>query len=651
MMVPSSMIWLYLFFLIYGVIVLFWARMAASMNTKNQDFFTAGKSFAPWVTAIGVAGASISGWIVLGFPQSIASQGFGFAVLGLAGVIIPLTGVLFFKRQWEIATRYNFSTQSQILNGYFGGQSIGIVSAGIALLFAIGFTGMQLRAVGNVLAHLSEDQTNLPVFIWAVAGLLASYVVIGGMRSVGYLSVIQTTLMAVAITGMALFILVDGNGFGALNTHLASFSEEPESIAKGYFQIAGIIQFTPGLGIEDPVGGQWTSVMIASSALALLGIQASPMITQLVISTRSSSGIAAGQTWLFSGFFGALIVFGIVLIGASGLASEQEVIPSLLLKLSMQSPWFTAAIAIGLVAAVQIVCGLSLLTTSHILITDIYAPFFHKGLSQSDQVLYGRVCVVLLLIVSAMLATLSPIVLSALGAVALASALQLWPALLGLCWIKFINRQAVIAGLVIGLFAVYVTDSAGIAILNFLGLDLPWGRWPWTIHSGAWGLFFNCVAVVIISLATQGKGHSDIASHIRQLLRKHSAAPSQSRGLKPAAWSAVLAWFFLAVGPGAILGNQIFGSPSETSDAWIMGMPSLWAWTILFWVLGVFLIWFLSYKMNLATPSPTDIIPMDQSSTLLIRDAKIQESELIRLLWTVVAAAALVTVVVWVFGS
>ena len=212
-MISGSMTWVLLFFLIYGGIVLFWARQASALNTQYFDFFTTGKSLAPWMSAVGVTGASISGWIVLGFPQSIATQGLGFGVLALAGIIIPLTGVLFFKIQWQIATRYHFNTQGQLFNGYFGGRSIGVVSALIAVLFAVGFAGLQLRAVGSVLAGLSENQSDLPVFVWAIAALLACYVVIGGMRAIGYLSVIQTVLIAIAITGTGLFVLIDSGGF------------------------------------------------------------------------------------------------------------------------------------------------------------------------------------------------------------------------------------------------------------------------------------------------------------------------------------------------------------------------------------------------------------------------------------------------------
>ena len=647
----GSMTWVFLFFLIYGAIVLFWARQASALNTRQLDFFTGGKSLSPWMSAVGVTGASISGWIVLGFPQSIASQGLGFGVLALAGIIVPLTGVLFFKAQWQIATRYNFNTQGQLFNGYFGGRSIGVVSALIAVLFAIGFAWLQLRAIGAVLTELSENRNDLPVFVWAIAALLASYVVIGGMRSIGYLSVIQTVLIAIAITGMSLIVLFDSGGFSALNMQLAALAKEPESLANGYFQIPGVIQFTAGIGVEAPIGGQWTAVMITSSALALLGIQASPMITQLVVSTRSSAGIAAGQTWVFAGAFGALIIFGIMAVGAYGISEKQAVIPSLLLGLSAQSPWFTASIAIGLIAAVQIVCGLSLLTAAHALIADIYVPFYHRGLSQSDQVLYGRICVVILLIIAALLATLSPVALSALGALALPAALQLWPALIGLCWFRFISRQAVISGLMFGLFAVLITDHAGIAILGFLGLDLPWGRFPWTIHSAGWGLFVNLLAVLIISVITQGRGHSDHALDIRHFLRKHAPVAPRSRGLKPAAWSAVLAWFFLAVGPGAILGNNAFGAPANGPEGWITGMPSIWAWIMMLWVLGVFLIWFLSYKMNLGTSSRMVVTALEPPIQTPIRDTKIQEPELIRLLWTVVITAGIITVVSWVFGS
>ena len=51
---------------------------------------------------------------------------------------------------------------------------------------------------------------------------------------------------------------------------------------------------------------------------------------------------------------------------------------------------------------------------------------------------------------------------------------------------------------------------------------------------------------------------------------------------------------------GAVIGNDIFGSPNDIST-WTFGIPSIWAWQILFWVLGCGMMWFLAYKMEMST--------------------------------------------------
>ena len=55
------------------------------------------------------------------------------------------------------------------------------------------------------------------------------------------------------------------------------------------------------------------------------------------------------------------------------------------------------------------------------------------------------------------------------------------------------------------------------------------------------------------------------------------------------------------IGPGCVIGNTIFGDPSGGVDAWMFGIPSIWAWQILWWVLGCYMMWFLAYKMEMST--------------------------------------------------
>jgi hypothetical protein len=78
--------------------------------------------------------------------------------------------------------------------------------------------------------------------------------------------------------------------------------------------------------------------------------------------------------------------------------------------------------------------------------------------------------------------------------------------------------------------------------------------------------------------------------------------------LVPIGWIITLAWFFFGIGPGAVIGNDIFGDPNAgTPDAWTFGIPSIWAWQILFWLLGVGMMWFLAYKLEMSTVPSTEV--------------------------------------------
>ena len=47
-------------------------------------------------------------------------------------------------------------------------------------------------------------------------------------------------------------------------------------------------------------------------------------------------------------------------------------------------------------------------------------------------------------------------------------------------------------------------------------------------------------------------------------------------------------------------GGNVFGNPH--AKTWIMGVPSLWAWQMMWWALGVLVLWFLAYRLQMSTP-------------------------------------------------
>jgi hypothetical protein len=99
-------------------------------------------------------------------------------------------------------------------------------------------------------------------------------------------------------------------------------------------------------------------------------------------------------------------------------------------------------------------------------------------------------------------------------------------------------------------------------------------------------------------------------------LRRHGSQTLPRRWSKPVAWTIVLVWVFFAIGPGAVIGNVLFGQPNGGYEDWNFGMPSIWAWQIIWWALGVGMIWYLAYKMEMSTAPP-------QESALTAEDSEL----------------------------
>ncbi len=128
------MMWLSLFALVYAVAVLYWARLSAQANGDYQTFFSAAHGLSPWISALVIAGASLSGWAILAGTDEIARHGFGLAASLQAGVALALPGVVFFKRVWLLGQRLSVSSLTELLRAYWGSEFLTGFSAVVAVL-------------------------------------------------------------------------------------------------------------------------------------------------------------------------------------------------------------------------------------------------------------------------------------------------------------------------------------------------------------------------------------------------------------------------------------------------------------------------------------------------------------------------------------
>ncbi len=280
--------------------------------------------------------------------------------------------------------------------------------------------------------------------------------------------------------------------------------------------------------------------------------------------------------------------------------------PVLIRLMSDVAPWMVGLLAVCALAAMQSTGAAYMSTAAGMLTRDLYKRFLNRAASHETQKLFGRIGVVVITLLALLVATTSKDALVLLGGLAVAYGFQMWPALVATCSWPWLTRQGISLGLIAGIIAVTLTESIG---QQWFGIT-AWGRWPLTMHSAGWGIMFNFGIAILVSLVTQNRSEREHRMRFHNFLAEHAGLPAAKKRLVGWAWAITVFWFIFGIGPGAVIGNTIFG------------MPSIWAWHILFWALGVFMMWFLAYKMQFSTVPDTEVVALVED----IVDVKVPEA-------------------------
>jgi SSS family solute:Na+ symporter len=627
----SSVMWLFIFVAAYWAYCIFWGIKGAQKAKTATDYFIAGRSIPIWVFVLAATATSFSGWTFMGHPGLVYRDGFQYAYASFYAITIPFTGVLFLKRQWMLGKRFGYVTPGEMFHDYFKSDTMRILTVVVALFFSIPYLGVQLRASGFLFNVLTDGLLGVEVGMWLLSLVVVIYVASGGLRAVAYVDTAQCILLALGIAAIGLITLNFVGGMGALSDGIAKLAElDTKRTPAGYshyIAIPGVIQFVKAG--PSAVGGAWTGVMVLTYMFALMGIQSAPAFSMWSFSNKNPRPFAPQQVWASSFGIGfILIVFtaiqgmGAHLIGADPvmiqagfkdylriggdlMATEGKqgmVVPALINLLANSAPWAVGLLAVCALAAMQSTGAAYMSTAAGMLTRDLYKRFLNPGASHTTQKLFGRIGVLIITGAALFVATTSHDALVLLGGLAVAYGFQMWPALIAVCWAPWLTRTGVTVGLIAGIIAVTLTETIG---QQWFGIE-AWGRWPLTMHSAGWGIFFNLGLAIIISMFTQNKEEQEHKAKYHEFLKEHAGLPASKQGLKPIAWIMTLVWFFFGIGPGAVLGNTIFGNPND-SATWVFGIPSIWAWHILWWALGVFMMWFLAYKMQMSTMPEKEI--------------------------------------------
>lgn len=627
-----KIVWLFVFVILYWAYCIFWGIRGAMTAKTASDYFIAGRRLSIWVFVLAATATSFSGWTFMGHPGLLYRDGFQYAYASFYAITIPFTGVMFLKRQWMLGKRFGFVTPGEMLSHYFRSDAVRLLTVLVALCFSVPYLGLQLRASGFLFNVLTDGLLSVEVGMWLLSAVVFIYVASGGLRAVAYVDTLQCILLAFGIVALGIITISQVGGYEQLNQGIAALAEFDEKRTTAgfshYIAIPGVIQFVSNG--PSAVGGAWTGIMVLTYMFALMGIHSAPAFTMWAFSNTNPRPFAPQQVWASSFGIGIILfVFtafqglGAHLIGAdeafmnahpeivvnpvmqeglqvlghtdlmAATGKQGNLVPQLIWLMGGTTPWFVGLLSVCALAAMQSTGAAYMSTAGGMLTRDLLKHYILPNASHGQQKFWGRVGVLAIVLAALLVATTATDALVLLGGLAVAYGFQMWTPLLSVCYFPWFTRQGITVGMAVGIIVVTLTESIGSQFM-------PWGRWPWTIHSAGWGMIFNLGLAIIISAATQNQADMDHKMKFHNFLKEHATLPEAKKGLVPAAWIITLVWFFFGIGPGAVIGNTIFGNPNDYAT-WIFGMPSIWAWQLLWWALGVFMMWFLAYKMEMST--------------------------------------------------
>ena len=355
-----------------------------------SDFVLGGRSLGPGVTALSAGASDMSGWLLLGLPGMMYSDGIVGSWIAVGLIIGAYLNWHYIARPLRVYTHH--LNDAITIPDYFSNRfqdhsnTLRIITAVVILLFYTLYTSSGL--VGG--AKLFEATFHLDYSTALLVGsvIIVSYTFLGGYNAVSWTDFIQGILMMLALVITPIVVIM----------HIGGISE--------------------GLALIETIDPAKLDILSGTSFIGILSLMAwglgyfgQPHILVRFMSIRHEDEMnrakTIGMTWMILSVIGSLAVgfFGFAYVISEGVDLQDSEKIFITLSQLLFNPWIAGFLLAAILAAIMSTIDSQLLVSSSVLTRDIYHALLRKDASDTELVWVGRATVIMIAVIAWYLST------------------------------------------------------------------------------------------------------------------------------------------------------------------------------------------------------------------------------------------------------
>ena len=376
--------------ILYFIVMLLIGLYAYKKSTSDvAGYMLGGRSLSPSVAALSAGASDMSGWMLMGLPGAMYISGMSSIWIAIGLVIGAFLNYLVvaprLRTYTEIAN--DSITLPDFFENRFNDKSrvLRIVSSVVIVVFFTLYTSSGIVAGGKLFE--SSFGLNYEIGLYVTAGVVVAYTMFGGFLAVSLTDFVQGCLMFIALVLVPVGAISEVGGLAEMQSSIETINPELLNLFSGVSAIGIISAMAWGLGY-------FGQPHIIVRFMAIRSVKDMPTARRI------------GMSWMIVAIIGAMAtgLVGIAYVAKTGIKLDDAETVFIVLSQLLFSPLIAGFLLAAILAAIMSTISSQLLVTSSSLTGDFYQAFLHRGASEKQLVLVGRISVFIVALVAIYLA-------------------------------------------------------------------------------------------------------------------------------------------------------------------------------------------------------------------------------------------------------